>query len=317
MKITIAFFLSLMLTSCINTEFEQKKSAMIKPSIFNAINFTDDFNRESKYFDPKLQRQSNLVSIVANTFLSFSYKPDTMPTATPAPLLRIYWNGGASSTAASPTIITELTDSYIFTFNLSAVIGLAIVADAEAFSKNEDCYFLAYTQVDAETDYHYVYSEICTFVPAANLTSESIATIIAYNNDLTHGFLNSTYPSCGFFEFSELNSNVFGNSKVEYAYSYGRRKILNSENFIKTRITFHNLSMYQQNLLKTLCNCENVFINSVQYYLVSDFTEKNKSDDSEICDLTAEFVPVESPTFFAVGASETPSAIKPTNLFMR
>jgi hypothetical protein len=160
-----------------------------------------------------------------------------------------------------------------------------------------------------------IFSEECDFTPANDIIPTEIVKIIAYNNDDTHGYIDVTYPAVGFFEVSELNKNVFGTNKVEYAYSYGRKKILNAENFIKTRITFLNLSMYQRNLLQALCNCENLLINGVAYYLVSDFTEVNKNEENEIWDLSAEFVTVADPTFFAVGASEMPGKINQENLF--
>ena len=48
-----------------------------------------------------------------------------------------------------------------------------------------------------------------------------------------------------FFKFSKLNSDIFINKKTEYEYSYGRRKILSSENNIGKAIyifRFNNVS---------------------------------------------------------------------------
>jgi len=73
--------------------------------------------------------------------------------------------------------------------------------------------------------------------------------------------------------------------------------------------------MYRQNLLKWICKCQTLTINGVAHYLVSDFVEKNKDENNEICDLQAEFVPVTQSNAIT-GATEAPSAIKPTNLFM-
>jgi len=119
----------------------------------------------------------------------------------------------------------------------------------------------------------------------------------------------------GFFQVSELNNKIHGVEKVEYSYSYGRKKILSAENFIKTRFTFLNLSMYQQNLLKWLCNCETLTINGVSYQLITDFTERNKDDLNEVCDLQADFIEV-SQSFAIAGSSEKASSIAPNNLFM-
>jgi hypothetical protein len=271
---------------------------MIKPSIFNAINFSPDFTRESKYFDVNLQRVRNIFSMAAG-YLSFYFKPDVMPGATPTATFTIRFDDGNTGTASQSGVVV-LTDGYVFFFELDL-----------NYSVERGCYF----QVTVDGYDDVIFSEKCRYIPDENLVAESIVTIIASNSDDTYGYI-STYPACGFFEVSKLNENVFGNSKVEYNYSYGRKKILSSENFIKTRLTFQNLSMYQQNLLKVLCNCETLTIDGVVYYLVSDFTEKNKSDENEICDLQADFVLISDPTFFATGSTSVPSSFEPTNLFI-
>jgi hypothetical protein len=272
---------------------------MIKPSIYNALNFSNDFNRESKFFDAKLQRVKNIFSL-ADAYLSFYFKPSAMPEgAAPTATLTVDFNDGTVTTGSSGVL--TLTDGYIYFFEM-------------AFNYSVERFGVFRLTMDGYDDI--IFSEISKFIPAADLVTESIVKIIAYNNDATHGYLTSTYPACAFFEVSKLNENVFGNSKVEYKYSYGRVKILNSENYIKTRLTFNNLSMYQQNLLKFLCNCENLTIDGVGYYLASEFTEKNKNEENEICDLQADFVLISDPTFFATGAAEMPGAIDPTNLFI-
>jgi hypothetical protein len=67
--------------------------------------------------------------------------------------------------------------------------------------------------------------------------------------------------------------------------------------------------MYQQNLLKWLCNCQNVSIDGVSYQLISDFTELEKDENSEICSLKADFVEV-TQSFFA-----SPALSMPKNVF--
>jgi hypothetical protein len=214
------------------------------------------------------------------------------------PVATLDFSNGGSIDAAETV---KLTDGYVYKFY---IYGITLTGEF-------------YMNVTVAGYADIIFSELCEFVPSTDLSERSIVQIIAYNNDDTHGYVSSGYPGCGFFEVSELNKNAFGTNKVEYNYSYGRKKILNAENFIKTRMTFLNLSMYQRNLLQTLCNCENLNIGGVAYYLVSDFTEVNKNEENEIFDLSAEFVTVADPTFFAVGSTEMPSSLKSTNFFNR
>jgi hypothetical protein len=270
---------------------------MIKSAIFNAINFSDDFSRESKYFDTFLQRNQSILS-TATAYLSFYFEPDEMPEAEPTGT--IYFSNAKGTVLFSRPAdhVIELEDGYIYFFSLSTLTAIP------------DHFYVKFSDSD-----EIIYSEKCRYVATADLYKENILTIIASNNDDRYGYV-STYPACGFFEFSEFNCRLFGNQKTIYNYSFGRQKILSSENFIKTRLTFVNLSMYQQNLLKTLCNCENVSINGVNYYLVSDFTELNKSEDNEICDLQAEFARVDQ-SFFMDGSNSMPGNLKPKDLFFR
>lgn len=299
MKITIAILLSLMLISCIK-EFEQKENTMIKPSIFNAINFTDDFNRESKFFDPQRQRMEGLIC-PSSACLSFEFTPDTMPDSTPgATLFAKLSNGNIAE--LTETHVTELTDRYIYFF-LIAYIGLV----------PGECEF--YMQVDGYDEI--VYSEKCISYSVDSLASEGIVLILAYNNDATNGFCTSEYPGGGLFEVSEFNCNDVHIDKTEYGYSFGRTEILHSEIYIKKRLRFMNPSMYQRNLLKILCNLQNKTINGIEYCLSGDFVDVQRDDGSEIWDLQADFVLRADPTFYATGATTAPSAIKPTNLFMR
>jgi hypothetical protein len=272
---------------------------MIKPSIFNAINFSPDFARESKYFDAKLQRVKCIYSL-AEAYLSFFFVPDTMPGTAPTASLVANFDDGNTGIFSQAGVVA-LTTGYVYFFKFSF-----------DYSVERNCYF----QVSVTGYDDIIFSEKCRYIPDENLVDENVVTVIASNNQDAGGYLK-TYPACGFFEVSKLNENVFGNSKVEYKYSYGRTKILNSENFIKTRLTFLNLSMYQQNLLKFLCNCENLTIDGVSYYLASDFTEKNKDENNEICDLQADFVLISDPTFYATGSTSVPTSFEPTNLFIK
>ena len=74
--------------------------------------------------------------------------------------------------------------------------------------------------------------------------------------------------------------------------------------------------MYRQNLLKWLCNCQTLTIDGVGYCIVSDFTEKNKDENSEICDLQADFLEVDG-AMTLIGAASTPSPIRNNNLFIK
>lgn len=275
---------------------------MIKSSKYNAINFSKDFNRESKFFDSSLQRVRNIIATTANgskCFLSFEFIPATMPVSIPASTLTGVFQDGTGFIKATYDRVVELTDRYIYFFE----IGIDV-------PKKGIWYF--FTRVTGYTDI--LYSEECEMILSDDIASENIVEVIASNSDETHGYLTDDYQACGFFRVSELNGKIFGCDKVEYKYSYGRSKILSSENFIKTRFIFVNLSMYQQNLLKWLCNCENLTINGVAYQLVSDFTERNKNEENEICDLQAEFVEVEQ-SFFEIGSAEMPTDLNIKNLF--
>lgn len=303
MKNLIILILLCLTVSCVKFPCEQPKiKTMIKPSIFNAVNFSPDFNRESKFFDPSLQRVKNIISSPSDPYcyLTFFFKPATMPAAAHVATLTYFYDNGSSYSVITPAHTIVLTDGYIYYFHLYQATELTGRVFLRLTISNYD---------------DILYSEECRFILPENLRSESVVEIKAWNNDNTHGYLDSDYPACGWFEFSELNNKIFATDKVEYAYSYGRKKILSAENYIKTRITFCNLSMYQQNLLKALCNCENLTINGVGYYLISDFTEINRDPENEICDLQAEFIEIADPTFFSSGATEMPTDLDIKNLF--
>jgi len=272
---------------------------MIKPSIFNAINFSNDFNRESKFFDPQLQRAYGLIANTA-AYISFEFIPSVMPEA--APSANMYVRN--SVTGNIETFLDSRAVTLVSSFVYSFYIPYMDLTTGE---------YEFYVQVTGYNDI--IFSEKCKAFSAADLIINSIIELKAYNNDETHGYISQTYPACGFFQVSEFNNKVFGVEKVEYSYSYGRKKILNAENYIKTRITFLDLSMYQQNLLKTLCNCENLKINGISYYLVSDFTEVDKNEENEICSLRAEFIEIADTTFFGTGATEMPTDLDIKNLF--
>ena len=270
---------------------------MINTFPYNCLNFSNDFNRESKYFNPQLQRGLNLIASPLSGYLSFEFIPSVMPESAPTAVLHI--NSSVQSNSRSHDSVVTLADRYIYFFTIT---GISVSDEIDA-----------YVTINGYTDI--IQAEKFECVAIASLPARKIISLVGYNPDDTYGYFGSTHPICGLFEYSELNSRMFGNEQTEYNYSYGRKKILSSENFIKTRITFVNLTMYRQNLLKWLCKCQTLTINGVAHYLVSDFVEKNKDENNEICDLQADFVPVAQSNAIT-GATEAPGAIKPTNLFM-
>ena len=159
-------------------------------------------------------------------------------------------------------------------------------------------------------------SEIYDIKSTDYFTENKIIHISAYNNDARRGIITELYPALGFFQTTGFNEDVFVNTKTEYEYSYNRKKILSSENNIAKRLTFVNLSMYQQNLLKWLCNCENFLIDGVQYELISDFTELLSDENSEVKDLRADFIPTNQ-SFFGNGSGIAPNNVFPTDFFMK
>lgn len=277
----------------------------LKPAICNAVNFTNDFTRRSKFFNMDLQRQR---CIIANTstYLFFYFKPDIAPETPPtATMTAFYYNGSTTTIPEVESILLadEITYLYIFDIN-----DFTLPTGADYFFSMEVDGYAAR-----------IFSEHCSCFDTANFPDESIFQVLSINDDATQAPATTyqtvgTFPATGFFEVSEIGRDQFGNDKVEYNYSYGRKLILSSENYIKKRFTFVNLGGYQQNLLKFLCNMNTVTINGIQYCLVSDFTEKNKDELNEICDLTADFVASEQ-SFMADGATEMPTNFNPDNLF--
>jgi hypothetical protein len=187
--------------------------------------------------------------------------------------------------------------------------------DANELAASDSTFFEVQIETTIETvkTYQSIYSEFYSL----KMTTDSDVNrlqITAKNNDNRHGFLMN--EAFGFFETVGLNEDFFINSKTEYEYSYGRKKILSAENNIGRRITFKNLSAYNQNLLKWLCNCENLYFNGIKYQLISDFSEILNDDSSEICDLRADFVLAEQ-NFFKTGKATIPKNIFTKEFFIK
>jgi hypothetical protein len=185
---------------------------------------------------------------------------------------------------------------------------------ATSLNVNSDVYF-SVSSTDDEGTITSIYSELYTIKSNDYLAENSIHKVTAYNNDNRHGYLNLQTKAFGYFTIEGYWSDIFVNNKVEYAYSYGRKMILSSENQIIKRLTFLDLTMYNQNLLKWLCNCENLFIDGKQYNLISDFTELGKDENSEICSLRADFVEANQ-SFFAQPSMQVPTDVFPNQFFI-
>lgn len=273
----------------------------IFPAKYNGINFSYDINRESEKYDFDAQRLKNTIKrdgeIKYLSFLSNQTDPLISATLTAK-------SDGVDVVIYSDSEV-EVTDGLLIFFK--------ILTNTLNLSNN------TYFQLDVVTEgggTDTIYSECFIVKNFIGPTDNEICHITAFNNDARHGYLTYAYPAFGFFKFSKLNSDIFINKKTEYEYSYGRKKILSSENNIAKRITFVNLSMYQQNLLKWLCNCENLFIDGVKYELISDFTELLADENSEIKDLRADFVEAEQ-SFFATGSQTAPTNVFTGEFFMK
>jgi hypothetical protein len=161
-------------------------------------------------------------------------------------------------------------------------------------------------------DSEFIYSEIYEIKSTTFLLQNEVCKIISSNNDNRHGYL--TKQAFGYFKFSKLKSDIFLNKKTEYEYSYSRKKILSSENQLGKRFTFLDLTAYNANLLKWLCNCEKLIIDGTEYELISDFTELESDPNSEILNLQADFVEVNQ-SFFGSSTADVPANIFTNQFF--
>lgn len=257
---------------------------MIYSAKYNGINFSGDFNRSGGLVDYSAQRRKGIFVKQDCKYLCFE-----CDYVAPVDYAKLWILGDTNSYTITKVAkqLTENNTKILFIFYLLAT----------DFTVGDNVSF------QFEYSGQFIHSEIYK-VEAAN---SSVCYVVASNNDNRHGYL--TDQAFGFFRFSRLHEDFFVNKKTEYEYSYGRKKILSSENQIGKRLTFHDLTMYQANLLKWLCNCENLTIDGVQYQLISDFTEAEADPKSEVKTLTADFVEVNQ-SFFVVGANQ-----KPVNIF--
>lgn len=261
---------------------------MIQSPPYNGINFSGDFARTGKY-DFDSQRVKSVLPKAGFRYVSF------FCTGVVDHIFAKMTKHGATDVEIMPSIVVEGENvgDWYFYFEFSGT----------EFVENEDCYF------SFEVDGPRIYSEIYTIRSNEWLTANDWCMVVAFNADDRHGFLSR--ETTAFFHRSIFNADTFINKEVVYEYSYNRKKILSSENSIAKKITFHDLSMYNRNLLKWLCKCETLFIDGVSYQLISDWTELETDPSSEVKSLQADFIQ-STQTFFADGVS-TP----PTNVFAK
>ena len=257
---------------------------MIYPAKYNGINFSYDFTRESQLYNFDNQRLKNILLFKELKYLSFFVDSELRD----APVLNIICERTGVSVSVANSSITDFGDNYICFYKITTTNLFHVITAG----------FLGNTNVSfsLESSDDKICSEIYTLKSNAYLSEKNICEITASNKDDRHGYLSGGI--FGFFKHSILKSDIFVNKTVNYEYSYSRKKILSSENQIAKRFTFQDLTMYNQNLLKWICHCENLYIDGVSYQLISDFTELESDLNSEIMNLQADFVEVNQ-SFFA------------------
>jgi hypothetical protein len=271
---------------------------MIYPAKYNGINFSYDFTRKSNRLNFDLQRQKNILPSQTIAYLFFLVDTDN------SNILTVHDITKKINNIVNPESIIELEEKYVVYYSIPSNllnVGSDVYFSMESTNEND------ITTI--------IFSELYTIQSSDYLAANAIHKLTAYNNDYRHGYLNVQTPAFGYFTIDGYWTDIFVNNKVEYSYSYGRKMILSSENQIIKRLTFLDLTMYNQNLLKWLCNCENLFIDGVQYNLISDFTELAKDENSEICSLRADFVEVNQ-SFFAQPAMQVPTDVFPNQFFV-
>ena len=270
---------------------------MLKTALHNGINFTGSANRASGLLSFGLNSSKQIIPRDVNVKYLLFYTDYLISQISLATLTAKSENADVEFTGAT---FTDLTTGTLITFQIPA--NYLHISKSTFFELKVDiAYQISEIQVFEATEF--ICSDIFEVQSIAKMQDAGWVHITAKNNDNRHGFL--TNEAFGFFQKTGFNEDIFINKKTEYEYSYGRKKILSSENNVAKRFTFKNLSNYQQNLLKWLCNSENLFIDGVQYELISDFTELLSDENSEVKDLRADFVEAEQ-SFFATGSNLTP-----------
>lgn len=257
---------------------------MLKTALHNGINFTGSANRASGLLNFGLNSSKNIIPRDVNIKYLLFYTNYLISQISLATL-----------TAKSENLDVEFTGATFTDLATGTLIMFQIPANQLYVSKS--------TFFELKVNIETIFSDVFEVQSIAKMKDAGWVHVTAKNNDNRHGFLAN--EAFGFFQKTGFNEDVFINKKTEYEYSYGRKKILSSENNIAKRLTFKNLSTYQQILLKWLCNSEILYIDGVQYELISDFTELLADENSEVKDLRADFVEVEQ-SFFATGSNLVP-----------
>lgn len=270
---------------------------MLKTALHNGINFTGSANRASGLINFGLNSSKNIIPRDVNIKYLLFYTNYLISQISLATL-----------TAKSENADVEFTGATLTDLATGTLIMFQIPANQLYVSKSTFFELKVNIEYDVEgetiTATETIFSDVFEVQSIAKMKDAGWVHVTAKNNDNRHGFLAN--EAFGFFQKTGFNEDVFINKKTEYEYSYGRKKILSSENNIAKRLTFKNLSTYQQILLKWLCNSEILYIDGVQYELISDFTELLADENSEVKDLRADFVEVEHSSF-ATGSSLVPS----------
>jgi len=269
---------------------------MIQSAHYNGINFSGDFARTNGLINFNAQRVKNKINRGINIeFLSFLY------TGLEPELIHLEAFGDFGVQNYYPSIVPIEVESGKWLIQLT-------VDEDTLGNDGTDVYFKLTVDNDV------IFSEIYEVQSPAYFTTKNIKYLTATNNDNRHGFLTS--QAFGFFETVGFNEDFFINEKTEYEYSYSRKKILSSENNIGKRLTFKNLTKYNQILLKWLANCENFYIDGIKYELISDFSELLNDENTEIMDLRADCIKSEQ-SFFATGSETAPTNVFARNFFMK
>ena len=266
---------------------------MIYPAKHNGIDFSGNFARENQLYNFDSQRKKCVLPSQTIQYLSFRV---TEPIDITTAKLVVISNSGNHTVLTAQRTNEAVGDDYNVYFKL---------IDDDLPVGQDVCFAFS---VDSLT----IYSELYHIIDSNALVSSEICTVVAANANNKHGFL--TKEAFGFFKISKFKSDIFLNKKIEYAYSYSRKKILSSENQIGKRFTFLDLTMYNANLLKWLCNCEILYIDGVSYQLISDFTEIETDDNTETRSVRADFVEV-AQSFFGDSSDQIPTNAFPSEFF--
>jgi len=269
---------------------------MIESVFYNGIDFSGNFARKNELINFDAQRVKNKLNRgIDIQFLSFLYSGEEPE------LIQLAAFGDLSPVYYYPSIVPIEVEAGKW------LIQLTIDEDTLG-NDGTDVYFKLTVDNDV------IFSEIYEVQSPAYFATNNIKLLTATNNDNRHGFL--TNQAFGFFETVGFNEDFFINEKTEYKYSYSRSLTLSSENNTAKRITFKNLNMYNQILLKCLCNCNNLYIDDIKYELISDFSELLNDENTEILDLRADFIKSEQ-SFFATGSQIAPINVFARNFFMK